>query len=126
MEKKYVYDLHAEHTEWQNKIAFYKDEITMMRNRLGEVAAKNSDKEVQAMVEHFQNQLIVQQEQSDILKHDVKEYENVITDHLKKNSTAPDRMKWEDHSHMRDRVDAFEKIMNDLRKELIGFLVRWM
>jgi len=126
MEKKYVYDLHAEHTEWQNKIAFYKDEITMMRNRLGEVAAKNSDKEVQAMVEHFQNQLIVQQEQSDILKHDVKEYENVITDHLKKNSTAPDRMKWGDHSHMRDRVDAFEKIMNDLRKELIGFLVRWM
>mgnify|MGYP003472113139 CR=1 FL=1 len=77
MEKKYVYDLHAEHREWLNKIAFYKDEIKIMRHRLEQVTEKNTSKEVLALVEHFQNQLIVQDEQNDILRHNVKEYENV-------------------------------------------------
>ncbi|MBL7924548.1 MAG: hypothetical protein JNL88_10155 [Bacteroidia bacterium] len=126
MEKKYVYDLHAEHKEWLNKMSFYKDEIKVMRNRLSEVAAKNTDREVQAHVEHFQNQLIVQDEQADILRHNIKEYENVIEDHLKKNDVAADHLKWDDHSHLRDDVDTFEKIINDLRRELITFLSRWM
>ncbi len=126
MEKKYVYDLHAEHREWLNKIAFYKDEIKIMRHRLEQVTEKNTSKEVLALVEHFQNQLIVQDEQNDILRHNVKEYENVIEDHLKKNEVAADRLKWDDHTNMRDQVDTYEKIFNDLRKELIGFLAKWM
>lgn len=126
MEKKYIYDLHAEHLEWLNKVAFYKDEIKIMRNRLEQVASKNSNKEVQALVEHFQNQLIVQDEQNDILRHNVKEYENVIEDHLKKNEVAADHLKWDDHAKMREAVDVYEKIFNDLRKELIGFLAKWM
>ncbi|MBK7888025.1 MAG: hypothetical protein IPJ86_12270 [Bacteroidetes bacterium] len=124
MEKKYVYDLHAEHREWLNKIAFYKDEIKIMRHRLEQVTEKNTSKEVLALVEHFQNQLIVQDEQNDILRHNVKEYENVIEDHLKKNEVAADRLKWDDHTNMRDQVDTYEKIFNDLRKELIGFLAK--
>ncbi|MBK9401916.1 MAG: hypothetical protein IPN36_14040 [Bacteroidetes bacterium] len=126
MEKKYVYDLHAEHREWLNKIAFYKDEIKIMRHRLEQVTEKNTSKEVLALVEHFQNQLIVQEEQNDILRHNVKEYENVIEDHLKKNEVAADHLKWDDHTNMRDQVDTYEKIFNDLRKELIGFIAKWM
>ncbi|MFM1744378.1 MAG: hypothetical protein RLZZ630_315 [Bacteroidota bacterium] len=126
MEKKPLYDLHADHIEWKNKILFYRDEMEIMKRRLAEIASKNTDKEVQAMVEHFQNQLIVQDEQADILRHDVGEYEKVIQTHLEKNEVAADHVKWNDHSHMRDRIDTFEKIMNDLRKELIGFLAKWM
>ena len=126
MEKKYVYDLHAEHKEWLNKLAFCKDEIKMMRNRLAEVAGKYTDHEVQAMVEHFQNQLIVQDEQADITRHNVKEYENVLQDHLKKNEVAADHLKWNDHTNMRDQIETFERIFHDLRRELITFIARWM
>lgn len=98
----------------------------MMRNRLAEVAGKYTDHDVQAMVEHFQNQLIVQDEQADITRHNVKEYENVLQDHLKKNEVAADHLKWNDHTVMRDQVETFERIFNDLRKELISFLARWM
>jgi hypothetical protein len=63
MEKKLIYDLHEEHLQWINKMLFYKDEMKVMQNRLSEVARKNTDREVQALVEHFQNQLIVQNEQ---------------------------------------------------------------
>lgn len=126
MEKKNVVDLHAEHREWLNKIAFYKDEIKVMRHRLGEVAAKNTAQDVQAMVEHFQNQLIVQDEQADITRHNVREYQQVIEDHLKKNSVAADHLKWNDHTHMREQVETFERIINELRKELISFTARWL
>ena len=97
-----------------------------MRHRLEQVTEKNTSKEVLALVEHFQNQLIVQEEQNDILRHNVKEYENVIEDHLKKNEVAAYHLKWDDHTNMRDQVDTYEKIFNDLRKELIGFIAKWM
>ncbi len=126
MEQKYMYELHAEHKEWLNKLAFYKDEIKMMRNRLAEVAKKNTDKEVQAYVEHFENQLTVQAEQHDIIRHDVKQYENFLEEEIKKNPTAADHRKLDDQVKMRDTVETFEKIFNDLRHELIGFLAKWM
>ncbi|MBK9638503.1 MAG: hypothetical protein IPO63_12090 [Bacteroidetes bacterium] len=126
MEKKLIYDLHEEHVQWINKMLFYKDEIKVMQNRLSEVAGKNTDHEVQAMVEHFQNQLIVQNEQADILKHTIKQYENTIESHLNKNDVAADKLKWDDHSDLREKVETFEKIINELRGELIDFLAKYI
>ena len=126
MEKKLIYDLHEEHIQWINKMLFYKDEMKVMQNRLSEVAGKNTDREVQAMVEHFQNQLIVQNEQADILKHTIKQYENTIESHLNKNDVAADKLKWDDHSDLREKVETFEKIINELRGELIDFLAKYI
>ena len=55
-----IYTQHADHTEWLSKMKFYTDEITILKNRLGEIASKNNQKDVLAQVEHFQNQLIIQ------------------------------------------------------------------
>lgn len=126
MEKKLIYDLHEEHIQWINKMLFYKDEMKVMQNRLSEVAGKNTDREVQAIVEHFQNQLIVQNEQADILKHTIKQYENTIESHLNKNDVAADKLKWDDHSDLRGKVEMFEKIINELRGELIDFLAKYI
>ena len=60
-----IYTQHADHTEWLSKMKFYTDEISILKNRLGEIASKNSDKEVLAQVEHFQNQLIIQRNNID-------------------------------------------------------------
>lgn len=69
METKKVYDLHEENKEWLNKLAFYKDELKVMQNRVSEIAAKNTAKDVLASVEHFQNQLIIQRNNIDELAH---------------------------------------------------------
>ncbi|MBK7966052.1 MAG: hypothetical protein IPK10_12760 [Bacteroidetes bacterium] len=126
MEKKLVYDMHTEHIQWINKMLFYKDEMKVMQNRLSEVAGKNTNQEVQAMVEHFQNQLIVQNEQADILKHTIKQYENTIEFHLEKSDTAADKLRWDDHSDLRGKVEMFEKIINELRAELIDFIAKYI
>ena len=50
---------HQNHITWLNYLAFYKDEMQVFQHRLEEVAAKHQNNEVLAVVEHFQNQLIL-------------------------------------------------------------------
>ncbi len=115
--KKMIYQLHEEHKTWLNKLAFYKDEITIMQNRISEIAKKNTSKEVLSFVEHFQNQLIVQKEQIDILKHEINEHESFIESEINKNPVATDHKKLSDHPPHKEEIETFETIFNDLRKE---------
>ena len=124
--KKTIYQLHEDHKIWLNKLAFYKDELSIMQNRISEIAKKNTSKEVLSFVEHFQNQLIVQKEQIDTLNHNIKEHESFLEDQANKNPTAIDHEKFADHAMNRDNVGNFEKTFNALRKELIDFLTKWM
>ena len=64
--------------------------------------------------------------QADILKHTIKQYENTIETHLSKNDVAADKLKWDDHSDLREKVEMFEKIINELRGELIVFLAKYI
>ncbi|MCE9538131.1 MAG: hypothetical protein K8R85_02805 [Bacteroidetes bacterium] len=123
---KTIYQLHEDHKTWLNKLAFYTDEIQIMQNRISEIAKKNTSKEVRSFVEHFQNQLIVQKEQIDILKHEVNSHERSIEEKANKKAVANERKKFVDHSMQRSSVESFEKIFNDLRKELAQFLSKWM
>ncbi|CAN5420370.1 hypothetical protein BH09BAC5_BH09BAC5_28520 [soil metagenome] len=123
---KPIIDLHTVHTEWLNKLAFYSDEIKVMKGRLEEIASKNNGKEIMAEVEHFQNQLIVQKENIDQTHHDIKAHENVIEANIDKNPTASDHRKLKDHPEMRDAVNSFEKVFNELRHEFNAFLSKTM
>ena len=79
-----------------------------------------------SFVEHFQNQLIVQKEQIDILKHEINSHERSIEEKVNKKAVANESKKFLDHSAQRKNVESFEKNFNDLRKELIQFLSKWM
>lgn len=57
--------LHSEHREWLNKLDFYKDDLVVLRQRLEEVAARNTLREIMAQVEHFQNLFIIQRNEID-------------------------------------------------------------
>jgi len=71
MKTEKIYTRHEQNKEWMNSLLFYNDEMKVMNHRIEEIAAKNSSKEILAQVEHFQNQLIVQHDNVDGLKHDI-------------------------------------------------------
>jgi hypothetical protein len=123
---KTIYQLHEDHKIWLNKLAFYEDEILIMKKRIAELAKKNTSKEILSFIEHFQNQLIVQKEQIDILKHDINSHEKYIEEMANKKSVADGTKKLEDHPSHNERIETFEKLFNDLRKELIHFIAKWM
>ena len=126
MEKKNIYSLHEDHKTWLNVLSFYKDDIELLKKRIEEVAAKNSAKDVLAMIEHFQNQLIIQRNNIDELKHSVKASENELEKNISNNPVAVDHRSVEDEPELRDEMVTFEKNFADLRKELIGFISKWM
>lgn len=126
METKKIYDLHEEHQTWLKNLAFYKDEITVMQNRITEIASKNSGQDVLKQVEHFQNQLIVQRNNIDELNHSIKDHENYLENRVNENPIAVDRRKVNDHPKMRDNYESFDKVFNELRKELNLFLAKHM
>jgi hypothetical protein len=124
--KKTIYQLHEEHKTWLNKLLFYKDELSIMANRISEIARKNTSKEVLSLVDHFHNQLIIQKEQIDILNHDIKSHESYLEAAVLKNPTDIEHEKFLDHKKHRESIVIFEKIFKDLREELIDFLSKWM
>ena len=127
MEKvKTINELHEEHRTWLNKLLFYEDELIIMASRIAEVEKKNTSKDVLALVDHFQNQLVIQKEQIDILKHDIKSHALFLEGAIIKNHDPIDDEKFSDHKKHRESILVFEKIFNDLRAELIQFLSKWM
>ena len=102
--KTTIYNQHYEHTQWLNKLSFYKDEISVMQKRIEEIAKKNSAKEVTVQIEHFQNQLLIQQNNMDDIKHHIKQDEQNLKNNIMKNEIAVDHRKIEDHVKEREEV----------------------
>ena len=126
MKTEKIYTQHEENKEWMNSLLFYRDEIKIMKGRIAEIASKNSSKDILAQVEHFQNQLIIQNNQIDVLKHEINLDNDAINNEIKKNHTAVDHRNIEDHSVLRDGISSFEKTFGTLKAELNVFLSKWM
>lgn len=124
--KKTVYQLHEEHKTWSNKLLFYKDELCIMEKRISEIAQKNTSTEALSLVDHFNNLIVIQREQIDILNHDIKSHEAFLDAAMQKHSHDIEHGKFSDHKNHRESIAVFEKLFKELREELIDFLSKWM
>jgi hypothetical protein len=117
---------HVAYREWLNRLAFYKDELKIMQNRIAEIAERNTKTDVLAQVEHFQNMLIIQKNQIDRLRHDTDKQEEELVSLALKNPVASDHRRVEFHPEQKQKIELFEKIFNELRHELIHWLTKVM
>jgi hypothetical protein len=117
---------HVAYREWLNRLAFYKDELKIMQNRIAEIAERNTKTDVLAQVEHFQNMLIIQKNQIDRLRHDIDKQEEELVSLALKNPVASDHRRVEFHPEQKQKIELFEKIFNELRHELILWLTKVM
>ena len=124
--KTTIYSQHQEHTEWMNKLSFYKDELKIMQRRLDEVMSKNTGMEVKMKVEHFQNKILLEEQAISKLTHHINKEEKVLQNNIANNPTASDHRKAEDHVEERNMVVFFEKNFNEMRLELNAFIAAWM
>jgi 6-pyruvoyl-tetrahydropterin synthase len=126
MEQMYITDLHLQHTEWKNTLLFYVDDIKTLDHRLQEVLSKNNDKEVLAMAEHFQNQLMLQKNRAAEILHSIKESLNLVEAEVNNHPVATDHRKMELNSTLRDEVADYVTHFSELRHEAIRFFSKWM
>ncbi len=110
------------HTDWLRSLDFYKDEIKILRDRLTEIAGKNTNREVMKEIEHFENQFDIQAENIHKLSHEIKH--NVkVAGREAHNSGAGyiDGMLLEEHNTLGDRFHTEEKTVNELRQSFNRF-----
>ena len=111
-----------EHAEWVSTLGFFKDELGIYKNRLTEVAGKNTSREIAQQVEHFQNQFIVQNEKIDQLKHDIKRNRKMMASEMQQSDNPMSPEQLNSLSEFKERVDAEDKIFSELKQEFNEFL----
>ena len=73
--------LHLLCEDWHRELQFFMDELGVFKNRLNEVANKNTHQDVLIQVEQFENKFRIMSNNIDELLHDVQLKEDVISHH---------------------------------------------
>lgn len=127
MIKENISAMSDEHTGWLSALEFYKGELSFIKNRLTEIAGKNTDKEVGAQVEHFENQVKVQTQNVDHLRHDIVENLAKAVAQLKEsNAGYIDTELVKEHTRQKERFFTEERVVNEFRQEFNRFATQWM
>ena len=128
METKAIYntDLHFEHKQWRNELAFWEDELKSFKNRLEELVNRWTDKEKLAQLEHYQNAFTRHEEVIDTLQHDINVHETDMSEHDKKHEDVLNTSLVKKHIEFRNRMEIQRHIYADLKKEFYHFLSKYM
>ena len=116
----------TEHSAWLKSIEFYEGEFDILKQRLLEIAQKNTGLEIMSQVEHFQNQFIVQRNNLDELKHLIREHDGQVSIDARQHSGKMDVHDIVSHNSVKDQFESIEKVINDLRHEFNLFLAKTM
>ena len=110
-----------ENLTWDRALDFYLQENAFLKTRLSQVLDKNTDKNLGALAEQFQNRFIHNDEYMKDLQTDI-----VMLQRLLKNFIArpkPDENKIvQKHKKLRNEMGSFEKNFAKLIKEFNQFL----
>ena len=115
-----------EHNDWLRSLDFYKQEIGILKNRLEEVAGKNTENTVAAQIEHFQNQFIIQTDNIDTLRHNINENLSKISTQAEAGVGYVEKELAEEHNKHRDSFMSTEHTINGLRHDFNRFAAQWM
>ncbi|MCD6012616.1 MAG: hypothetical protein K0Q79_2478 [Flavipsychrobacter sp.] len=127
MEKVSITHMSNAHTDWLRGLDFYKQELGILKNRLTEIAGKNTNREVMKEVEHYENQFEIQAENIHKLKHDIK-YNVKVAGREAQNSGAGyiDGYLLDQHFYLGERYDSEEKTISELRQSFNQFASTYM
>ena len=119
---------HVELLEWLKALDFYKNELRFWRKHLSHVVVSNTNKDILREAEHFQNQVIIQVDQIDLLHHDVKQFENKLDEEFESVSKGGkfSQQIVDVEASLRERMKTFEHIYVDLKHDYYSFLTKYM
>ena len=112
--------------DWLRGLEFYKQEITILKKRLEEIAGDNTGQEASEQIEHFQNQLIIYREHFDELKHLIHINNLDIEKQLVKTEPFVESSTVDEHNKLTEGYLTEEKMFNQMRHEFNRFAAKWM
>jgi hypothetical protein len=127
MHKTSITHLNNEHSDWLRALAFYKDELNILKERLQEIAGKNNGNNIGPVIEHYQNQFEIQLNNLSRLTHNINKNLNDIGVEVKHNDAGyVDSSLVEQYYRLKDMFIAEEKTLNELRHTFNRFAAEWI
>lgn len=112
------------HSEWKRSLGFFKDELGIYKSRLTEIAGRNTGKETMQMIEHFQNSFLVQQENIDVLHHDINKHLNEMAGRMQEHAGHITKEQVEEYETLKGRFESEALVYNGLKQEFTRFLTQ--
>jgi hypothetical protein len=109
-------ELHQDHNTWIQELEFCKLEISFFQQMLENFARMQKDGSQNAVIEQFQNKLILQREQVDLLMHDVKEQETKLQDFIKAHEKNIEFVTFKDHTNWRNKMSIYRKLYAEMKQ----------
>jgi len=113
-------------TNTLNSLAFYEQEIGMLKKTLEEIASKNTGYEVSEGIEHFQNQFIIHKEKIDELKHAFHSNLRTLEVLILETTAYAGEDSLVVNEQLFDKYLVEEKLLNELRHDFLRFAAKWM
>lgn len=110
-------DLHEDHRNWLQEVTFCKKEIVFFQTLLEDFSRKQQGSAQNALIEQFQNKLILQNEQADILLHEIREQEARLQDFIKSHEKNIEFITFKDHKIWRDKMNTHRKLYAEMKQE---------
>lgn len=128
METQVIYnsDLHFEHERWRSELFFWKDELRSFRNRLEELVARWTDKDVLVQLEHFQNEFILQEGRINEFLEGIEIHEHNIAGKSMAKEQSMDRVMVSNHLEFREEMETQREMFHNLKKDFFRFLTKYL
>ena len=108
-----------ENKTWLRLLEFFKQENTVLKNRLAEVLDHKNNKEFLALAEHFQNLFIIKDEFIDDLRHDVTGQVQALSN---KERMTLDQKIIKKQEKLRNELEYLEKDFSKLKNDFNRYL----
>jgi hypothetical protein len=111
-----------EHEQWQGRLRFYKDELSHFHNHLDRLAYSGKSKDVLPKLNHFQSLFRDKEGDLNQIRTDFNKHESLIQSMNEGGLAEPDEGIRKVHRVQRDKLEQFERLFHDLRREFNVFL----
>ena len=113
---------HHENKTWERLLDFFKQENTILKNRLSEVVDTTTDKEFLTLAEHFQNIFITKDEFIEELKDDIKAQSTALHNATRLNGENTDNRYIKRQEKLRNEMESLEKSFSKDKNEFNKYL----
>ena len=116
-----IAQLSKECNAWRETLRSYRDEFGQLKNRLQDLAGRQTNRDVLLEIEHLENQFHIQLINIHDLKQAIKNhYRKINSETAEHNGHLTDETTT-DHEHLYNDYQQLESTLNDVKQEFTSF-----
>lgn len=116
--------LYFEHKQWKRELDFWDQELRFFQKQPEPVVRNITEKNILVRVNHFQNQFDIHNSSLQEFKDAIENHEQDLARHAEAQVDDIDRIRYQKHIGLREKMIRERELYQDLKKEYYAFLIQ--